>query len=178
MRRTRALGIGDRASSSPVFAFGCGHDGLHAHGKSAVVVAGFEMRGDLFFNNSLAQRIGQNAFETITNLQIHFAILNEHEENRAVVFDFLPDAPPPRHADRVIFNGRIRLHLRVDGNDDLLGSLALEFLELLVQLRRDLRRDDVRVIIEVLRRRLRDDFSGQGREATAETDQNGTQVRH
>ena len=173
-----AMGLCNRTSGPLVFAFGCSHDGQHARGEAAAVIAGFEARGDLFVDNSLGQRIRQNAFETVTDLQKHFAILDEHEEDCAVVFDFLPDAPSPSHADRVIFNGRIRLHFRIHHNKDLIGGLALEILELLIQLRRHLRRDDVGVIIEILRRRLRDHFSGKCREAKAKAKQYETQVLH
>jgi hypothetical protein len=49
----------------------------------------------------------------------------------------------PRHAHGVIFNGRIRLHLREDGHHNLFGALALEIFERLVQLRRRAGGDDL-----------------------------------
>ena len=131
LRRTAVPGI-HGVSIALVFAFGCGQDGLHAFSETAVIIAGFKTRGDLLVNNSLGQRIRQNTFKAVTHLQKHFAILNEHEEYRAVVFGLLPDAPFPRDAHGVIFDGGVRLHLRIDGNENLLGGLALEILELLI----------------------------------------------
>lgn len=178
MRRICGPRLRDSASSPLVFAFDCGQDALHALSEAAVVISGFETRGDLFIDDSLGQDIGQSSFETVTDLYIHFAVLNKNEESGAIVLNLLSDMPAAEDAHGVILNGRIRLHLWIDGNDDLRGGLALEVLELLIQLHRDLRRDNVRVVVEISRRRLRDHFRGNGREVTAETDQDYAKVLH
>ncbi len=49
----------------------------------------------------------------------------------------------------VVGNVRIRLHFRIDGNDDLIGCVSLKLIELLVELIRVGLRNDVGVIVKI-----------------------------
>ena len=133
-----------RRSGSLVFALGRRENCLHACRQAAVEVAGLETRRDLLVNDAFAKRIGQDAFQSVADLQKHLVVLHKNEEHRPVVFVLLPHLPRPRHAHGVIVNGRIRLHLRENGHHDLVGALALEIFQRLVQLRRRAGGDDVR----------------------------------
>lgn len=78
---------------------------LNACRATAIKVAGLETRRDLFVNDAFAKRVGQNAFQSITDLQKHLVVLGENEKYRAVVIVFLPHFPRARHAYGVIFDG-------------------------------------------------------------------------
>ena len=147
-----------RRSVSPIFTFDRRENRLHSRRQAAVKVAGPETRRDFLVNDAFAKRIGQDAFESVTDFQKHFVVLDKNEEHRPVVFALLPHLPRPRHAHGVIVNRRVRLHLRIDGDQDLVGALALEIFERLVQLRRRAGGDDSGIIVEIGGRRRRNDF--------------------
>src|SRR4051812_48448715 len=91
-------------------------------------------------------------------MQIHLAVLHKNKKDRAVVFPLLTDAPLLFDPEGVIENVRVTLHLRIDGDDDLVGSLALELRELFIESERLVFWDDVRVVVEIRGRLRRKDF--------------------
>jgi hypothetical protein len=94
-----------RRSGSLVFALRRRENCLHARRQAAVKIAGLETRRNLLVNDSLAKRIGQDAFQSVADLQKHLVVLHENEQHRPVVFVLLPHLPRPRHAHGVILNG-------------------------------------------------------------------------
>ena len=147
-----------RRSGSRVFALGGRKDRLYTRRQPAVEITGLETGGNLLVNDSLAQRIRQDALQSIAHLQKHFVVLDENEEHGPVVFVLLSHLSSPRHAHGIIFNGRIRLHRRKYRDQNLLGSLTLKIFERLVQLRCRASGDDMSVVVEVGRRCRRNNF--------------------
>jgi hypothetical protein len=118
-----------RRARAFVFALDGGQNRLHARRHPAIEITVMEPRRNLFINNLFPSRIGQDAFQPITHFQKHGAVLDENEKHSAIVFILLPHFPCARHADGVILNGRIRLHLRVNDNEDLVGTLPLKIFQ-------------------------------------------------
>ena len=145
-------------SVSPVLALDRRENRLYACRQAAVKIAGPETRRDFLVNDAFAERVGQDAFQSVADLQKHLVVLHKNKEHRPVVFALLPHLPRPGHAHGVIVNGRVRLHLWEDGHHDLVGTLALEIFERLVQLRRRAGGDDSGVVVEIGGRRRRNDF--------------------
>ena len=108
-----------RRSGALIFAFDCRENRLHSRRQAAVKVARPETRRDLLVNDTLAERIGQDAFQSVADLDKHLVVLDKNEEHRSVVFAFLAHLPRPGHAHGVIVYRRIRLHLRIDGHQNL-----------------------------------------------------------
>ena len=102
--------------------------------QAAVDVTRLEAWGDLVGGDVLAGRIGQRAFETAPGLNPELVVLEKHEENRPVVLVLLPDLPRAENAQAVVIDGGIRLHLRVDDDENLIGSLLLQLDQLLIEM--------------------------------------------
>ena len=147
-----------RVSGAFVLALCRLHDRRDTGAQAAGIIALAKVRLQFVFQDAFGYRIRQRAFQAIADLQVHLVILDEHEQHRAVALFFLSDAPRFRDADGVILDGRIRLHLREDRDENLVGGLALELLQLLVEFARDGGRDNVRVVVEVSFGNRRDDF--------------------
>ena len=143
---------------------GCGQDGVDPGGQTSGIIPRFETRLDFILGDLFAKRIRQDAFQAVADLQKHLAILNEDKQYDAVVLGLLPNPPGARDADGVIIDGRIGLHLRINRDPDLVAGRAFEAFQLRVELVRRGGVDDVRVIIKVMIRRGRNNFSGNGGE--------------
>ncbi len=166
-----------RRSVSLVFAFDRREHRLHPCRQAAVEIAGPEPRRDFLVNDALAQRVGQDAFQSVADFDEQLVVLDKNEEHRPVVFALLPHLPRPRHPHGVIVDGRIRLHLREDGHHDLVGALAFEVFERLVQLRRRAGGDNPGVVVEIGSRRGRNDLIREQREAEGQQ-QDGAEASH
>ncbi len=87
-----------------VFTLGRSNDRLHTRRQTSIKITGLEARGNLLVNDPLANRVGQDAFQSVADLQKHFVILHENKKHRAVVFVLLTGHPRPGHAHGVIFH--------------------------------------------------------------------------
>src|SRR5690348_6856996 len=67
--------------------------GVHTRGESPVIFALLEKRRNLVIHDPFRQRIRQRAFESVTDLDPHPPVLNEHEQHRAVILLLLSDSP-------------------------------------------------------------------------------------
>jgi len=160
-----------------VFMPGRGKDGVDPGGQTSGIIPRFETRLDFILGDLFAKRIGQDAFQAVADLHKHLAILNENKQNDAVIPGLLPNPPGTRHADGVIIDGRIGLHLRINRNTNLVAGCALEVFQQAVELVRRGGVHDVRVIIKVMVRRRRNDFGGNGGE-TPNPNQDETATAH
>lgn len=142
----------DGASGALVFASCGGHESGDAGGEAVVEIAGFESGRDLFLDDAIGDGIGDDAFETVSDFNAHFAILDEDEEDEAVVFIFLADAPGAEGLDGEIFEGGVGGEFGKDSHDDLAGGGFFEFLELGVESRGGVGPDEVGIIVEITRR--------------------------
>lgn len=112
-----------------VFSLHGGQNRLNTSSATAIVIAHLKARRDLFVNDAFADRIGQDAFQSVTNLQKHLVVLGENEKHRTVVIVLLSHFPRTRHAYGVILDGRVRLQRRINGDEDLVGALPLEIFQ-------------------------------------------------
>jgi hypothetical protein len=78
---------------------------MHTRSQAAVKIAGLETRRDLFINDPFAKRVGQNAFQSVPNLQKHFVVLDKNKEYCSIVLVALSHLPGSRHAHCIIFDG-------------------------------------------------------------------------
>src|SRR5205814_614523 len=93
-------------------------DGARLHAR--VVIAGAELRDDHVFDDELARGVRQRAFEAVTDFDPQLALVRRHDENRAVVLAFLPDAPGA--AELITVGGDVLPLQRFErGNDDLIA---------------------------------------------------------
>jgi hypothetical protein len=106
-----------------------GHDCLHPIKTAAVIVARLEAWRDLLVNDAFANRIRQRAFQSVPDLDEHRVVLCKNEKHHAVVLRFLAHLPRPRYTHSIILDGRIRLHFRINDNEDLVGALPLKTFE-------------------------------------------------
>ena len=126
------------------------HQGLHSGAHPCVEVACTEVRLDAALDDVLGCRIGNSAFQAVTNLNVDLAALNEDKEDGAIVLARKADFPALRDTDGVILDAGVALHAGVDDRQDLAGGAALEVGELCVQLASGGLRDHVRKVIEVI----------------------------
>ncbi len=85
---------------------------------------------------SNASRVWQCTFQTVADLDEHFAVLSENKQDDTVALLFLSDAPGLRDTLRVSGNVVIALHFRINGDDNLVRSVAFELRELFVETQR------------------------------------------
>lgn len=122
------------------------------------VIAFFKLRRDFVLDDTLGERVRHRTLESIAHLHEHLSGIDENEQADSVFLIALPQLPLLKNSERVVLNRRIRLHVAPDGDDDLIGSITLELLELRVELRDEVGGNDARVIIEPLRRFRRHHF--------------------
>src|SRR5579883_1998065 len=143
------------SAGTAVLALGSGHHRLNSRAQAPGVVAGLESRLDLFLDDSLGCCVGKCSLQAIPDLYEHLAVLDEHEKNRAVILRFLPDPPRLGYPHCVIIDGRIRIHLRVNNHQDLIGGFTFELLQAPIQALRGLRPNNSGIIVEVTLRNRR-----------------------
>src|SRR5690242_9783585 len=94
------------------------------------------MRFDSPLGDVEAGCVRERAFQAVSDLNEHLPVLNEHEQNRAIAFIFLTNAPRLRDALRISCDIVVTLHFWKHGDDDLIRSLPLELRELFVKSQR------------------------------------------
>src|SRR5437773_9471407 len=85
-------------------------------------------------------------------------LLNEYEQDRSVIFGFLPDFPGLENAVAIVLDRGVRLHFRIDRYDNLAGGSPLKILQSFIQLAGSGGRNNAGVIIKIMCRRRRNDF--------------------
>ncbi len=152
--------FGDGLSRPLVLAADCLADQVNPGGETGLIVAISEKRFDVVLGNVERGDVRQGAFETVTDLNKHLAILDEDEERNAIAALFLTHAPRLCHALGVICDIRVTLQFRKNRDHDLVGGFPLELRELLVETLGDFLGNDARVIVEVTVRFRRNHFRG------------------
>src|SRR5437762_8418691 len=115
------------------------------------------MRFDFVFGYIERSNVGQRAFQAVTDLDKHLAVLNEDKKHSSIAPVFLADAPCLCDALRVICNIRVALHLRKDRHHDLIGCFALKLRKLFVEAQRGGFGNHTGVIVEIACRFRRND---------------------
>ena len=158
----RVLGFVGGAAGAFVFAFYGGEDCVDAIAEALVVVALFEVRGDLSVDDVFGGGVGDHAFEAVADLEEHFAVVGEDEEDGAVVLAFHADVPGLGDADCVIGDVGVGLHFGVDDDADLVGGVAFDLFELAVEVVGGLGGGDVGLVVELGCGGRGDGFGGAG----------------
>lgn len=131
-----------------------------------------------FFDDAEAFGVGEAGFEAVADFDAHFAVLDEDEEDGAVVFVFEAGAPGLEEAVGVVFDAGVGLHLGVDGDQELVGGVALELGERFVELGGDGGGDDVGCVVEEGFGGRGDDFGGVGADGEPGEEQAGEESGH
>ena len=93
-RKRNALAlIQTRAARALIFTLGRGDHRFNACHDCLLAIIGTQARGDHLFDDLLATRIGQRAFEAIANMDSDFPIVDEEKQNRAVILALFPGLP-------------------------------------------------------------------------------------
>jgi hypothetical protein len=108
-------------------------DRIDSHCDSAFVIAIAKMGFDFVFGDIERGDVGQRAFQAVPDLDKHFAVLNEHEKDDAIATFLLTNAPRLSDTLRVICDLGVALHLREDGDHDLVRCFAFKLCKLLVK---------------------------------------------
>jgi len=102
----------------------------------AIVIAVAKMRLDFVFGDIECRDVGQRPLQAVTDLDKHFAVLNEHKKNDAVASFLLANAPGLGDTLRVVCDIGVALHPREDGDHDLVRCFALKLRELFIKTER------------------------------------------
>jgi len=167
----------DRFSSACVFPLAGGDHAGDGVGEARGVVARTEV-GFEFFNDAKAFGIGETGLETIADFNALFAILNENEENGAVVFVFESDAPGLVKTVGIVLDAGVGLHLGVDGHEELVRRVALKLGELFVERARDGFGDDFGKVVEEAFGDWGEDLRGERADGEAGDEQAGKEAGH
>jgi hypothetical protein len=124
---------GDRLSRSFVLATNRLAGQIDPRRDAALIIPSPKKRFDVAFSDIEGCRVRKRAFQAITNLDKHLAILDEHKEHDPVATFFLADAPRLRDALRIVRDIRVALHLGKNRYHDLIGSFPLELRKLFVK---------------------------------------------
>ncbi len=144
--------VRDRPPRAFVLPLRRGDHGIDARAQPASIIALLEIRRHLVIEDAVASDVRQRALKAVAGLDAHLVILHENEEDRAVVHILLSHAPRLEDSVAVVVQPVGRLHFRINRHHDLVRGLPLEVRELRVESLRRLLIDDVRVIVEILRR--------------------------
>ena len=144
--------VADDVTGAFVFAFGGGDHGFDAVLDAAVEIAGFEAGGDFVVDDLFAEDVGECAFKAVAGDDLHFVVVGEDEEDGAVAFAFLADLPGVEDAGGVGGDVVVGLHVGVEDDDDLVGGVAFELFELVVEVVGDGGGENVGIVEEVARR--------------------------
>ncbi len=109
-----------------VLAFGGRDNRVDAGRHAAVKIALLQPGRDLGVDDLLGRRIRQRTFKAVANLDEQLVILREDEQDDSVVPRLLACLPGLGQADGVILDRGIRLHLGIDGDEELVGGLAFK----------------------------------------------------
>ena len=123
----------DGGAGAGEFVTGGGEHGIDAGLDAAGVVALLEAGGDDLGDNAFADGVGEAAFESAADGDVHFAAVDEDEEDGAVVLAFLAGGPGLGDLGAILGEFLVVGQLGVDGDEDLVGGVALELVELAVE---------------------------------------------
>src|SRR5689334_12831866 len=163
VRLFREVTVVNGVAGSLVFASRCLEDRINSFGQPALIIVVSKVRLDPMLGNVECREVGQRAFQAVTDLNEHLSVLDEHEQHDAVALIFLPHAPGLRDALRVRGDVVVALHFWKHRDHNLVRSFAFELGELIVKTAGRVFRNYARVIVEVSRRFLRNDFGGRYR---------------
>ena len=94
----------------------------------AIVASYFQ--GILFGHGSYHLWSRAVIFQSIADLNEHLPVLDKNEQDGSVVFLLGADFPSAEDADSIILDGGISLHLRENGNNDLVSCGAFKVSQL------------------------------------------------
>ena len=162
-KRNALTVIQTRAAAPLVFTLGRGDHCLDTCRDRELTVSGTQAWGDHLFDDLLATRIRQRAFEAIANLNPDFAFVDKEKQNRAVVLALFPRLPcledPLREVDQLA-----RLWQRLKNrHKHLRRGLTLVVLQALVESRKGRRPEPARLIVHIVRRRACGDLGKRSR---------------
>src|SRR4030095_9851825 len=100
---------------------------------SAFVIAIAKPRLHLVFGDIERSDVGERAFQAVTDLDKHLAVLNEYKKDDAIATFLLANAPCLGHTLCVICDIGVTLHLWKDRNHDLIRRFALKLGKLFVE---------------------------------------------
>ena len=123
-----------RSPRAFVFAFCRCQNRIHACDQAAIKITFLKVWFDYVFDYLFARRVGQSPFKTISRLNAHLPICDEHQKQRPIIAFLLADSPCLVNSLSVIFQRGIALHFRKNGDNDLARSLAFEIFEQRIQL--------------------------------------------
>src|SRR6266487_1531241 len=121
-----------------------------------------KMRFDSVFSNVERGDVWQCAFQAVTDLDKHLAILNEHKKDDAIATLLLTNAPRLGDTLRVICDIGVTLHLREDRDHDLIRGFAFKLGKLFIETERCRLGNNAGVIVKIPVRFRRNDFRGLG----------------
>ncbi len=127
------MSLADRFSRSFVLAADRFADQVDPSGETSLIIASPEQWLDVTLRDIESCRVRQRAFQTVADLDEHFAILGEYKKHHAIAPLLLADAPSLCDPLRVVRDIRVALHLGKNRDHDLIGSVALELCELFVK---------------------------------------------
>src|SRR5207244_5114203 len=90
----------------------------------AFIVIISEERFDLVFRDVEAGDIRQCSLQAVSDLDVHFAILNEYEPNHAVVATLLPNFRVIFYTISIVFNRRVDLNRLINEIPYLFSSFV------------------------------------------------------
>src|SRR5438105_2646850 len=148
----------NRLTRSLVLAANRLKDRIDSGGDPTFVIAIAKLRFDSVFGDVERGDVGQCAFQAVTDLDKHFAILNENKKDNAIATFLLADAPSLGDALRVICDIGVALHLREDRNHHLIRRFPLKLGKLFIETQCHGFGDNAGVIVEIPVRFWRNDF--------------------
>ncbi|EZP65251.1 hypothetical protein BW43_03513 [Pseudomonas sp. RIT357] len=117
----------------------------HPVADALAEIAGFEFGGDHLVDDHPGLRIGQHAFQAVTDFDAQFALIAGDDQQRAVVLALLANAPVAPQLITEVFN-RHALEVGHGDHHDLVAGGLLQRLQLLGQLRAHRRVDHLGVV--------------------------------
>src|SRR5262245_11752915 len=131
----------------------CARDGLLDRGETSADALGHlslaKARGHHLTKDLARQRVRELGLEAVTHLEAHLPVVDEHEEDHAVVEAFLADAPGLREPYRVVLEV-LALERAEDGDHDLVAALALPRPEEVLEPRAVGLAERVRVVVDAM----------------------------
>ena len=132
----RTMSLRNSLSRSLVLAANRLKDRIDSDRDPAFVIAAAKMRLDFVFGDVERGYVGQRSFQTVTDLDKHLAVLNEHEKDNAIATLLLTNAPRLSDTLCVICDIRLALHLRENRDHDLVRRFALKLGKLFIKAQR------------------------------------------
>ncbi len=123
--------------------------------QSAGVIALTEMWRDVLFDHAPGKRVGDRPLESVTDFDPELPILDENEEDQAVVEFLVADLPAFGAPDRKIFE-HFAAERREDVDDELRARSLFESRELFTQRPRVILIEDTGFVCDEGRRGRRD----------------------